>query len=222
MSQPKTSRTGNGIPERQELETELIRRICSGEKELYYELIRPYERSVYLAAFSILRNEADAEEAAQDTFLKAFRALSTFRGEARFSTWLERIALNEARMRYRHSKVAACEPLEEQDAETGEYVPILLGDWREIPSEALEKKEIRQILSQALLALPETYRQIVLLRDVQQLSIAETAEALGITVPLVKIRLFRARLKLRDLITPLQNHSQVTSRNLFRKGAKPW
>ena len=125
-------------------------------------------------------------------------------------------------MRYRHSKVAACEPLEEQDAETGEYVPILLGDWREIPSEALEKKEIRQILTQALLALPETYRQIVLLRDVQQLSIAETAEALGITVPLVKIRLFRARLKLRDLITPLQNHSQVTSRNLFRKGAKPW
>src|SRR5512143_4121879 len=82
-------------------EADLIRRICAGEKELYYQLIQPYERSVYLAAFSLLRNEADAEDAAQEAILKAFRHLGEFRGEARFRTWLVQIAVNEARMKAR-------------------------------------------------------------------------------------------------------------------------
>lgn len=206
----------------QQLEMALIRQICAGEKELYYELIKPYERSIYLAAFAIMRNPADAEEVAQDAFLKAFRALPAFRGEARFSTWLERIAVNEARMRLRRARLEKSEPIEAEDPETGEYSPLLLSDWREIPSEALERKEVRQILVQALLLLPDKYREVITLRDIQSRSIVETAELLGLSVAAVKTRLLRARLKLRDLVAPLQKSAEVTSRNPFQKGRKPW
>ncbi len=208
--------------ERQLLEAELIRKVCAGEKELYYELIRPYERSVYLAALAILRNPADAEEAAQDAFLKGFRALADFRSEARFSTWLERIAVNEARMRLRRARIEKTEALEQEDPETGEYFPLLLSDWREIPSEALERKEVQEMLGRALLKLPEKYREMIVLRDIQHRSIAETAERLGLTASAVKTRLLRARLKLRDLVAPMQQTAAVTSRNPFQKGRKPW
>jgi RNA polymerase sigma-70 factor, ECF subfamily len=208
--------------ERQILEHELIRRVCAGEKELYYELVRPYQRSVYLAAFAITRNEFDAEDVAQDALLKAFRALPTFRLESRFSTWLERIAVNEARMRLRRLRNHKSEPLNEEDTDSDQYIPLVLSDWREIPSEALERKEIRQMLRQALQQLPEMYREVILLRDVRQLSIAETAEKLGLTVANVKTRLLRARLRLRDLIAPMQESATITSRNPFQKGRKPW
>lgn len=220
--QAGTALTKTDSSDRQLRETELIRRICAGEKELYYELIRPYERSVFLTALAVTRNEADAEDAAQEAFLNAFRALPSFRFEARFSTWLERIALNEARMRLRRLRNAKLEPLSEDDSDSEEHVPFLLGDWREIPSETLERKEVRQMLRDALLQLPENYREILVLRDIREFSIAETAQVLGLTTVNVKIRLLRARLKLRDLIAPLLKSSAVTSRNPFQKGRNPW
>lgn len=204
-------------------ETELIARILQGEKDLFYELIHPCERSVYLTAFSVLQNSSDAEEVAQEAVLKAFRYLGEFRGEARFSTWLMRIALNEARMRLRKQHRPMWESLDaEPESEEQDYVPREFGDWGEIPSEALERKELREILGKALGELAPIYREVIVLRDVRQLSIAETAEILGVREGVVKTRLLRARLQMRDLIAPHAPAKGFFSRNLFRKGKRPW
>lgn len=200
----------------------IIQRICEGEKELFYELIRPHQRSVFLATMAILHNDADAEDAAQEAFLKAFRALSSFRGESRFSTWLERIAANESRMRLRRRRTENIESLEEEGSETRTYSPRMLTEWREIPSEALEVKEVREVLHRAISQLPARYREIVLLRDVQNRSITDTAAILSLTPAAVKTRLLRARLRLRDVVAPLLKNSMVSSRDLFQKGRNPW
>ena len=212
----------NARADRQPLEAELIRRVCAGEKELYAELVRPYERSVFLAALSVVGNRDDAEDIAQESFLKAFRALPGFRAEARFSTWLEKIAINESRMRLRRARLEKSQPLPEEEPEEDDYSPVLMSDWREIPSEALERKELRQVLADALLQLPDKYREVVTLRDIRHYSIADTAKILGLTEGTVKTRLLRARLKLRDLLAPLQQNAAITSRNPFAKGRNPW
>ncbi|MFZ0802077.1 MAG: sigma-70 family RNA polymerase sigma factor [Terriglobales bacterium] len=202
-------------------EETLIRRIRQGEHELFYELIRPYERRVYAAALAILRNEADAEDAAQEAVLKAFKHIGQFRAEARFSTWLIQIAVNEARMRRRKQQAVVMEPMVDQRDEEGHYTPRDFADWREIPSETLERAEVRQKLAEALNSLGQKYREVFILRDMQQLSIEDTAKALGISVPSVKTRLLRARLMLRDLLAPGLGGSW--SRTLsFEKGNKPW
>src|SRR5580700_946830 len=126
------------IPAQQLREQQLIQRIRDGEHELFYELIRPYERRVYAAAFAILRNEADAEDAAQEAILKAFTHIRQFRAEARFSTWLIQIAVNEALMRRRRAHPEILEPIGERQEEDGQYTPRDFADWREIPSEVLE------------------------------------------------------------------------------------
>jgi len=204
-------------------ENELIARICNGEKELYYELIRQQERSVYLTAFSVLRNQADAEEVAQDAILKAFRHLADFRGESRFGTWLARITINEARMRLGKQRWQTLESTDEKSQDDdGNYIPKQLGDWREVPSEALEREEIRKILADALSSLSEIYREILILRDVRQLSTAETTQILGISEGSVKTRLLRARLQMRALVAPVASAGSGFSRNFFKKGIKPW
>ena len=183
-------------------EAEMIAAILAGETQLYHELIRPHERSVYMMALSYMQNEADAEDVAQEAFIKAFRGLSTFRAESKFSTWLISITLNEARGRLRRQSVVRMESLEETSQEDKPVSPALLRDWREIPSEALERKEIRQLLHDAVERLPEIYRQVFLLRDVEELNVNETAEVLNISVPSVKVRLHRARLMLQKQLTP--------------------
>jgi RNA polymerase sigma-70 factor (ECF subfamily) len=202
-------------------EQELIRRIQAGEKERFYELIKPYERRAYTAAFAILRNEAEAEDAAQEGILKAFAHIRQFRAEARFSTWLIQITVNEALMRRRKAHSEIMEPIGEHQDEDGGYTPRDFADWREIPSEALERKEIRQRLAEAVATLAEKYRQVFVLRDVQHLSIEETAEALGISRASVKTRLLRARLMLRDLLAPGVSGGWF-GRLPFEKGTKPW
>ena len=207
-------------PGREE-EAALIGRIQSGERELFYELIRPYERRVFVIAFTILRNEADAEDAVQDAFLKAFKYLAQFRFESRFSTWLIQVAINEARLRLRKSHLEIMRPIEDQMNEDGSYTPRDFTDWREIPSEALERKEIREKLIAALGSLAQKYREVFVLRDVEHMSIEETAQALGISAGAVKTRLLRARLMLRDLLSAglagiWAGHSQIP------KGTKPW
>ena len=205
----------------QEHEAVLIGRIRGGETELFYELIRPYERRVFVIAFTILRNEEDAEDAAQDAFLKAFKYLAQFRSESRFSTWLIQVAINEARLRQRKSHLEIMRPIEDKENEDGTYTPHDFTDWREIPSEALERKEIREKLVAALASLAQKYREVFVLRDVEHMSIEETAQALGISAGAVKTRLLRARLMLRDLLSPglegiWVSHSQIP------KGTKPW
>ncbi len=202
-------------------EDALIRRVRNGEPELFYGLIRPYERRIYAAAFAILRNEADAEDAVQEAALKAFKNIGQFRGEAKFSTWLIQITVNEARMRRRREHSEIMEPIAEQHDDEGNYTPRDFADWREIPSETLERHEIRDALMKALASLGEKYREVFLLRDVQQLSIEETAKALKISTASVKTRLLRARLMLRDLLAPGLGGAW-SGRFSFAKGNKPW
>ena len=199
----------------------LIQRIRNGEHGLFYELIRPYERRVYSAAFAILRNEADAEDVAQEAVLKAFKHLRQFRAEARFGTWLTQITINQARMWRRKEHADRMEPIVDRQDEEGNYTPRDFADWREVPLETLERKEVRQKLAEALASLGEKYRETFVLRDMQQLSIEETAKALGISTASVKTRLLRARLMLRDLLAP--GFGGTWSSKLFlAKGTKPW
>jgi len=213
--------TSLGRPAGQLSEVELVRRVRDGDADLFYELVRPYERRVYSAAFAILRNSADAEDAAQEAILKAFRHIKQFREEARFSTWLIQIAVNEARMRIRRNHADVMEPIADRPDEAGNHTPRDFADWREIPSETLERKEIREKLAEALASLGEIYREVFVLRDMQHLSIEETAEALKISTASVKTRLLRARLMLRDLLAPGLGGPWL-SRMSFGKGTKPW
>jgi RNA polymerase sigma-70 factor (ECF subfamily) len=212
-------------PAEQLNEEMLIQRVRDGEHDLFYELIRPYERRIYAAAFAILRNEADAEDVAQEALLKAFKHIGQFRSESRFSTWLIQITINEARMRIRRSHANIMEPIDgrQGDGQDGEgsYTPRDFADWREIPSETLERNEVRQKLAEALAGLGQIYREVFVLRDMQHLSIEETAKTLGISAASVKTRLLRARLMLRDLLAPGLGGAWG-SRLSFEKGTKPW
>jgi RNA polymerase sigma-70 factor, ECF subfamily len=206
-------------------EHDLILGVQRGQHELFYELVRPYERRVYAAALAILRNEHDAEDAAQEAMLKAFANIRQFRAEARFSTWLIQITVNEALMRRRRERTVVMEGIDGRrsgrDDEESEYAPRDFADWREIPSEALERKEVRQKLAEALGSLDRKYREVFMLRDMEQLNIQETAETLGISIASVKTRLLRARLMLRDLLASGWEQGWF-SRSPAGKGNKPW
>ena len=185
--------------------------------------MRPYEHAVFMTAQAILKNEADAEDAAQDAVLKAFANLAKFRGDSKFSTWLIRITTNEALMKLRkerHQKLH--DPLDQQRKdEEGDYIPRDFADWREIPSEALQTKELRQALSRALASLTPKHREVFVLRDVQHFSIEETAELLGIRKSAVKTRLMRARLQMRDALAPGMDGSWSAGWSEYKQ-VRPW
>lgn len=183
-------------------EAEIIAAVIAGETQLYHELVRPYERSVYMMALSFMKSEADAEDVAQEAFIKAFRNLSTFRGDAKFSTWLISITLNEARSRLRRQSIVRMQSLDVPPDGEGAVSPALLRDWREIPSEAVEREEVRTLIKKAVETLPEIYRQVFLLRDVEELDVNETARALSISISNVKVRLHRARMMLQKELAP--------------------
>jgi RNA polymerase sigma-70 factor, ECF subfamily len=205
-----------------EEELALIQRVCTGEKHLYYELISPYQRSVYGAAFSVLQNEADAEEVAQEAFLKAFTNLSGFRMESRFSTWLIQIAINEARMKRRKDRKSLYDSIDRSATDDeGNYLPRDFADWREIPSEALQRSELRRALERAMKSLPAKYREVFILRDVQCLSITDTAQALQISEAAVKTRLLRARLQMRDALAPGFDGAWSIGDGSWKK-VRPW
>jgi RNA polymerase sigma-70 factor (ECF subfamily) len=196
-------------------EKQLIASIRGGKTQQFHELIRPYERSVFVMALSLLHNEADAEEVAQETFLKAFRNLAGFRGEAKFGTWLISIALNEARSRIRRNKTVRVVSLDQDPDEPGHISPALLQDWREIPSQVLERSEMRLILREAVDALPDNYREVLLLRDVEELSTLEAATVLQISTASIKVRLHRARMMLQKDLAPKLKQLNP-KRRLFR------
>lgn len=202
----------------QEHEKQLIARVLGGETELFHELIRPYEKMIYVTVFSMLRNEAEAEDAAQEVTISAFRHLKSFRGEAKFSTWLVTIAMNEAKQRLRKAKAAVLESLDEaEEQHGGDYTPEVLTDWREIPSEAVEKKEVREKLRAAVQELPTMYREVLVLRDLEELNQEETARALGISIALVKVRLHRARMMLQKMLAPILRPPAPERKGLFRR-----
>lgn len=143
-------------------EAGLIARVLAGERDLFHELVLPYERSVYFAAYSVLQSEPDAEDVAQEAVLKALKNLASFRGEAKFGTWLVSIALNEARAQLRHNRVLKFESVDAPaEDEEGDFTPAIITDWREVPLEALERRELCQLLRSALDSLPEMYREVL-------------------------------------------------------------
>jgi len=205
-----------------EAEALLIARVLGGDSNAFYDLVRPYERAIYMTAYAILGNEADAEEASQEAVLKAYTNLGRFRAESKFSTWIIQITLNEARMKLRKDRRKLYESLDgAREDQEGDYVPKDFADWREIPSESLQRKELRQALARALASLAPKYREVFVLRDVQKLSIAETAKMLGITESSVKTRLLRARLQMRDALAPGIDGSWTTGREEYKK-VRPW
>ena len=187
-----------------ESEAELVARVRGGEHDAFYELVRPYERGIYLTALSIVNNDADAEEVVQEAILKAFKAIGSFRAEAKFSTWMIQITMNEARMKLRKDRRHLYELLDQprKGEDEGDYIPRDFADWREIPSEALENARLREGLKKGLASLSEKYRQVLILRDIEHLNIAETAKLIGISESAVKTRLLRARLMMRDALAP--------------------
>ena len=196
----------------------MIAAVLAGEIQLYHDLVRPYERSVYVMALSYMKNREDAEDVAQEAFLRAFRKLASFRAESKFSTWLISITINEARTRLRRQALVRMEPLDQLPDEDKGISPALLRDWREIPSEAVERDEVRVLIQRAVEQLPEIYRQVFLLRDVEELTINETAEALNISIPSVKVRLHRARIMLqKQLARQLRTVNRTSKRRWF-----PW
>jgi RNA polymerase sigma-70 factor, ECF subfamily len=186
-----------------EFEAECIRRILAGEKHLFHELIRPCERSIYFLLLSILKNETDVDDAAQETVIKVYQNLGKFRGDSQFRTWVLSIARNEGLGRLRKIGSRREDSLEaDTDESSGDYTPAILTSWKEIPAEALERKELGSILRDAVDGLPEIYRNVVLLRDIEEMDIRQTAGALDISEAAVKVRLHRARALLQRRLAP--------------------
>jgi RNA polymerase sigma-70 factor (ECF subfamily) len=202
-----------------EFEAECIRRILAGEKHLFHELIRPSERAIYFLLYSLLRNEAEAEDAAQETAIKVYLNLRLFRGDSQFRTWVLSIARNEGLGRLRKQASRREESLEaDTDENTGDYTPAILTSWREIPAETLERKELGAILRKAVEGLPAIYRNVVMLRDIEEMDVRETATALGISEGAVKVRLHRARALLQRELAPQLKGFQPPRKALFGWG----
>lgn len=202
----------------------LIRQFLAGEQEVFHDLIRPYEGMYYRQAFSILRNQQDAEDAVQGAVVMIFTHLGQLNETERFKQWSLRIVQNEAKQLWRKRRQNQYESLDEGfDDFPGKSaaVPKDYADWRELPSEAAEKKELHAALQKAIGELPHIYREILLLRDVEQLNLAETMEVLEIGESAVKTRHHRARLLLREALTPALAKPKLSLLERW-KGVNPW
>jgi RNA polymerase sigma-70 factor, ECF subfamily len=186
-------------------DTELVHRAKAGELAAFEALVNRYERQVYTLGLRLLRHEQDAEDVTQQTFLSALEHLPQFREEASFATWLRRIATHAALKIIRKRKGLNTVSLEEattpREGDDAIPHPEFIADWRQSPEQLVNQREIRRLLDEALERLDEKHRLVFLLRDVEGLSIDETAAALGLTAANVKVRLLRARLQLRELLT---------------------
>ena len=185
-----------------EFEAECIRRIQDGEIHLFHELIRPCERPVYFLLLSLLRNETEAEDAAQETAIKVYHNLHLFRGESQFRTWVLSIARNEGLARLRRTENRREDSLDAMTEDCGDFTPAVLTSWRDVPAKELERLELRALIRQAIDDLPEIYRNVVLLRDIEEMDVRETAAALEIGESAVKVRLMRARALMQRTLAP--------------------
>ena len=186
-------------------DAELVRRAKAGDLDAFEELVGRHERQIYTLALRILQNPHDAEDVTQQAFISALENLAGFRGESRFATWLYRIATHAALKIIRKRKGLDTVSLEEATELREDYDgiahPEFITDWRQSPEELVHRNETQRLLDEALAQLDEKHRLVFLLRDVEGLSVRETAEALGLSEANVKIRLLRARLQLREQLT---------------------
>ena len=180
-------------------ELELVRAAKRGDVGAFEQLVQRYSGVVFRVALHMARSHEDAEEIAQETFLRAFRHLSSFEERARISTWLTRIAVNAALVKMRGLRPMETVTIGEEERD--ESVPQQVADWRPNPEQLYSRQELSSMLRGALESLPSGYSEVFWLRDVEGFSIAETAEMLDISVPAVKTRLLRARLQLRERLS---------------------
>jgi RNA polymerase sigma-70 factor, ECF subfamily len=176
----------------------LVAAAKNGDLSAFSELVSRYERKIFRLTMNITRNREDAEDAMQDAFLKSYAHLKDFEGSSRFYTWLVRIAANEALMRLRKrrpNQFSLDEPIATDDQE---LMPREIEDWGPSPEQRYAQSEMQEILSSVIDELEPSFRTVFVLRDVENLSTEETAKIVGISVPAVKSRLLRARMKLRE------------------------
>ncbi len=194
----------------------LVERAREGDFDAFEELVNRTEGRTYNLLLRMMGNPDDARELLQETYLSAFRNLKRFKGDSAFSTWIYRIATNHALMRLRKKTpptVGLDElplPRQEEIRERG------VSDWNLDPREALLRREVRDILNRAIRELPALYRAVVLLRDVEELSTAETAKILGITEGAVKTRLHRARIHLREKLSTYFEEQEAPAHTVTR------
>ena len=169
---------------------ELVERARAGDHDAFEQLVQQYERKVYITAHRLMGIDADAMDASQEVFIRVYRFLDTFNAESSFSTWLYRITINVCKDML---------PLELEDEENGTFVNEI-SDSTYDPVEIYERAELRQVIRTGIDALPETYKQIILLRDIAGLSYEEIADTLQIEIGTVKSRLSRARERLRNYL----------------------
>lgn len=182
-------------------ESGLVAKAREGDSGAFNELVNRYSRKIYRLAKHITQNDEDAEDVLQETFLKAFEHLSGFQGQSKFYTWIVRIAVNESLMKLRKRKSDRSVPLDEP-LDTGEDTVVReIAVWDENPEQRYSREELGEILDEAVQSLRPVFRTVFVLRDIEELSTEETAEALGISVPAVKSRLLRARLQLREKLS---------------------
>ena len=179
----------------------LVERAKGGDVSAFEKLVRQYDRQVFRIANHITQNREDAEDVVQDAFLKAYEKLEQFQGNSKFYTWLVRIAVNESLMRLRKRRTGKMVSIDE-DVQTDEgSMPRDLADWSPDPESLYGQSEMGEILKKVIQGLPQGFRVVFVLRDVEGLSTEETAETLGLSVPAVKSRLLRARLQLRERLS---------------------
>ena len=189
------------VPFDQHPDLVLVERAKAGDTAAFEQLVKQYDRQIYRTALHITQNREDAEDITQDVFFKAFQKLEQFQGNSKFSTWLVRIAVNESLMRLRRRKTSKTVSMD-QDVETEEgAIPRDFAEWRPNPEQIFSQSELGEILRKTIAGLPPGFRTVFTLRDIENLSTEETAEALGLSVPAVKSRLLRARLQLRERLS---------------------
>jgi RNA polymerase sigma-70 factor, ECF subfamily len=182
-------------------ESALVAKARQGDTAAYNQLMNRYSPKIYRLAKHITQHEEDAEDVLQETFLKAFEHLGDFQGQSKFYTWIVRIAVNESLMKLRKRKSDRTVPLDEP-LDTGEDTVVReIAVWDENPEQKYSREELGQILDDAVQTLRPVFRTVFVLRDIEELSTEETAEALGISIPAVKSRLLRARLQLREKLS---------------------
>ncbi len=187
-------------------EVELIAQARTGNARAFSTLLERYERKIFRLAQHITQNREDAEDVLQETFLKAYEHLDQFQGNSKFYTWIVRIAVNQALMKLRKRKTDRTVSMDE-GIDTGEDIMVReIAAWDENPEQRYSRDEMNEILTNAVDSLAPAYRTVFVLRDVEELSTEETAEALDLSIPAVKSRLLRARLQLRDKLSKFFKH----------------
>jgi RNA polymerase sigma-70 factor (ECF subfamily) len=182
-------------------EATLVAQAQKGDAQAFTRLVSQYERKIFRLAKHITQNQEDAEDVLQEAFLKAYEHLPEFQGQSRFYTWLVRIAVNESLMKLRKRKTGKTVSLDETIDTGEETVAREIAVWEENPEQRYSREELRRILEEAVESLPAIFRTVFALRDIDELSTEETASVLNISIPAVKSRLLRARLRLRDKLT---------------------